>query len=222
MCHPTIQPGSISFRDPASHINGTLDLGDGASCDSCHGEAGISAPPVDLLGQTERTAPGVGAHRQHLGPSDWHREVTCSNCHVVPTDVGDAGHIDGDNVAEVPFDSFNPQATYDRAATTCRNLYCHGDARGQNGTMNWVEDVTLTCTSCHSTGRGLGDEHGEHLGEGVSCFECHADVVDSNMNVIGAALHINARRDVRIRRGGTFDPATRRCTNLACHGAERW
>ena len=45
------------------------------------------------------------AHREHLGVSDWRRSLLCSDCHSVPTAVDTPGHLDGDDVAEVPFDS---------------------------------------------------------------------------------------------------------------------
>jgi predicted CxxxxCH...CXXCH cytochrome family protein len=227
-CHATIRPGGATpdtavFLDPASHINGRLEVSAANSCDSCHGGGGAASPPRDLEGNTEPTAQRVGAHVAHLAGSDWRREIVCTNCHVVPAEVGSAGHIDGDNQAEVPFDAMNPVGTYAAATATCQNLYCHGNGRASNGAMVWNQPTTLDCNSCHgTTGRALGDGHGEHLGEGVPCAECHQAVVDRNRNIIGAPLHINGARDVRIARGGTYDPAQRRCTNLACHGSERW
>jgi predicted CxxxxCH...CXXCH cytochrome family protein len=225
-CHPTMAPG-MRFIAPERHINGIVDLNGGgpgaAACDSCHGSDGVAAPPRDLDGNTDRTSPGVGAHRAHLGASDWHREITCSNCHVEPTAVDAPGHIDGDGQAEVPFNPLNASATYTPATATCGNLYCHGNGRASTGTMVWTQAQTLGCTSCHGvTGGTLSGRHGTHFAEGFECVECHRDVVDRGRTIIGPARHVDGARDVSIARGGTFDPAQRRCTNLACHGAENW
>lgn len=223
-CHPTIQPGTNTFLDPASHINGVVDLkpdADGA-CDSCHGSGGNAAPPKDLAGNTAKSAPGVGAHRDHLGTSTWRREITCSQCHVVPTTVGSPGHLDGDNIAEVIFDGLSSGAVYTKSTTTCSNVYCHGNGYNTTGTMNWTQDLTLNCDSCHnsSTLSGQSGDHRRHRNQ--SCNECHESVVDANKNIIAADLHVDGIKQVKIRRGGTFDPATRRCTNLACHENETW
>ena len=108
-CHPTMEEGSMTFRDPTRHIDGVVDVIVGVGgCTSCHGSATSSAPPTDLDGNTARTFAGVGAHQAHLAASDWRHEITCSNCHVVPTDIDSPGHRDGDNVAEVPFDALTP------------------------------------------------------------------------------------------------------------------
>lgn len=223
-CHPTMEEGSLTFRDPASHINGVVDFVDpGATggCTTCHGSTN-SAPPKDLSGDLERTAAGVGAHQNHLGPSTWHHEVTCTSCHVVPTTVDAPGHRDGDNIAELTFDGMNPTATYTAATTTCATLYCHGNGRASTGTISWLAQGPLGCTSCHATdGNGMSGDHRKHVREGLSCDDCHRDVVNAAMTIIAADLHIDGVHEVTMQQG-TFDPATRRCTNTGCHGTETW
>lgn len=226
-CHPTMEEGSMTFRDAASHINGVVDLvGGGATggCTSCHGSTN-AAPPKDLDGNTDRTAAGVGAHQVHLAPSTWHRDMTCSNCHTVPTSVDAPGHRDGDNVAELPFDPLNPAGVYSPATTTCSSLYCHGNGRGNTGTISWLAQGALGCGSCHSTnGTGMSGSHRRHIGEeGMRCSQCHSTVVDANMGIIGATLHVNGVRDVKLTTG-TYNPATRGCSGLGagCHGPETW
>lgn len=227
-CHPTVQPGTREFLDPASHINGVVDVNtDALACDGCHGGGGVSAPPKALDGSTGRTDRGVGAHREHLGTSSWHRTLQCVNCHVVPTATSDPGHIDGDNRAEITFDAFNPVAVYAFAAARCDNLYCHGNGRDSTGTMVWTDDVTLGCTSCHAMtaggGTGLQGKHKKHFDEGAgNCVECHQPVIDAGKTIVAPNLHINGLRDIGFARGGTWNPADRRCSNLACHGSERW
>jgi predicted CxxxxCH...CXXCH cytochrome family protein len=231
-CHPTVSAADNRvFLDPSRHINGIVEVSDGSggACDSCHGSDGESAPPRDIAGNTDRASIGVGAHREHLALSAWRREINCSNCHVVPTEFGDPGHVDGDNVAEVPFDALNPTATVDLAAGTCSNLYCHGTGRGNNGSASWTDTTVLDCKSCHQSpnvgqnANGMSGEHDKHIRDKrVDCVECHAEVVDGNRNIIAGPLHIDGQRSILMPKGGDWNPSNRRCSNMACHENETW
>jgi predicted CxxxxCH...CXXCH cytochrome family protein len=220
-----MEEGSLTFRDPSSHINGVVDFvaGVAGDCTSCHGSPSSSAPPKDLSGDTAPTAQGVGAHAAHLAPSTWRRAMTCSNCHVVPTSVDSPGHRDPDNLAEVIFDTLNPAGTYSTATATCSNQYCHGTGAGNNGTEVWNVPGALACGGCHSmTGTGMSGDHRRHIGEeNMRCSECHADVVSANQTIIGASLHVNGVHEVKMA-NGTFNAITRDCSNTGCHGTERW
>jgi predicted CxxxxCH...CXXCH cytochrome family protein len=137
--------------------------------------------------------------------------------------------MDGDNIAEVPFDALNPTATVELATGTCSNLYCHGNGRGSNGTMDWTVASPMNCNSCHQSPNpgqaagGMSGEHDKHIrDEDLACVECHAAVVDANRQIIAPAMHVDGLRNVLIPTGGSFDPANRRCSNLACHENERW
>jgi len=225
-CHPTMEEGSLTFRDPASHINGIVDVVDAGAtggCTSCHGSAMSSAPPRDLAGNTANTAPGVGAHQAHLATANWHRAITCSNCHRVPTAVNSPGHLDGDNVAELVFDLLNPAGVYTKATATCSNQYCHGTGRGNTGTKSWITPGALACGACHSmTGTGMSGDHSRHInGERMKCSECHGDVVNAAQTIINANLHVNGVHEVKMA-NGTFNAATRACSNTGCHGTETW
>jgi predicted CxxxxCH...CXXCH cytochrome family protein len=176
----------------------------------------------DLAGNTDPTAPGVGAHRAHVGPSEWRRELYCSQCHVVPVNIGDPGHVDGDNVAEITFDGLNPQGTFDRATSTCSNLYCHGNGWNQLGTKTWTQPGALNCTSCHNTnGEEMSGKHKKHFEKGYDCVDCHRDVINAQRAIITPDLHLNGVHDVKMAQG-TYDPATRFCTNIACHNNKKW
>jgi len=107
-CHPTMNPGQDRMvAYPELHIDGHLDVVNTAPCDSCHGNAGQSAPPKDTLGNTATTFKGVGAHAQHLTKSSsWHAPLDCTQCHKVPAGINDQGHIDSALPAEIVFDTF--------------------------------------------------------------------------------------------------------------------
>jgi predicted CxxxxCH...CXXCH cytochrome family protein len=223
-CHPTMEENSLVFRDPTSHINGTIDLvGAGATggCTTCHGSTN-SAPPKDLAGNTAPTSLGVGAHQAHLASSNWRHAITCSSCHVVPTTVDAPGHRDGDNKAELDFDTMNPIGNY--TAGTCSTMYCHGNGRGGNGTIGWLAPGPLACTSCHPvSGVGMSGKHQKHVrDERMLCSECHQTVVNANQAIINADLHVNGVHEVKMATG-TYNPGTRQCSNLqGCHGNKGW
>ncbi len=224
-CHPTMENGNQTFRDPMSHINGVVDVDPsvGGGCSSCHGSAASSAPPKDLAGNTANTSPRVGAHEKHAGVSNWHREIACSSCHLVPVTDSESRHRDGDNIAEVKFDGLNPTGVFTRATSTCSTSYCHGNGRGSNGTVVWNAPGAKTCTSCHATsGTGMSGRHRKHIGdERMKCSECHGTVVNSQQTIINANLHINGVHEIKMA-NGTFDATARTCANTGCHETERW
>ncbi|HEU4730168.1 MAG TPA: CxxxxCH/CxxCH domain-containing protein [Kofleriaceae bacterium] len=224
-CHPTMEENSLNFRDPASHINGVVDVVTTAAtggCTSCHGSATNAAPPRDLAGNTATTAPTVGAHQAHLAANNQYHAVVCTSCHTVPQTVDAPGHMDGDNVAEVKFDALNPQGTYTKATATCSTMYCHGNGRGGNGTIAFTQAGPLACNACHATnGTGMSGRHSLHLGEGIRCNGCHRDVVDQNMTIIKGDLHVNGVHEVKMA-NGTWNATARSCSNTGCHGTKSW
>lgn len=223
-CHPTMEENSLVFRNPDSHINGTVEVTAAPAtggCTSCHGrEETNAAPPLDLTGNAARTSLGVGAHQEHLKTSTWRHAIPCSACHVVPTALDSPGHRDGDNKAEVKFDTMNPQGTY--ANGTCSTMYCHGNGRGSTGSMSWLATGPLQCGACHSvTGTGMSGDHARHLQRGITCSQCHATVVDANRNIITADLHIDGKHEVKMA-AGTWNVMTRSCSGTGCHNTKRW
>jgi len=226
-CHPTMEENSLTFRDPASHINGVVDVvmqGATGGCTSCHGSANSSAPPKDLKGATATTTATVGAHQAHLAASTSYHQVVCASCHTVPQTVDAPGHIDGDNIAEVKFDTLNPAGAYTKATATCSTMYCHGNGRGGNGTIAFTAAGPLACTSCHATnGTGMSGRHRTHLGGDVNmrCSGCHAEVVDANMKIIKGDLHVNGVHEVKMA-NGTWNATARTCSNTGCHGTKSW
>jgi predicted CxxxxCH...CXXCH cytochrome family protein len=104
---------------------------------ACHGEGGTAAPPRDTSGRSDTASIGVGAHRQHLQGSTWHKNFECATCHKVPVEVGDVGHIfdaQGNRLplpAAVIFTGMGAGASWDHDTATCTSSYCHGDTLHQ-------------------------------------------------------------------------------------------
>jgi predicted CxxxxCH...CXXCH cytochrome family protein len=220
-CHPTMEEGSMTFRDPESHIDGIVQQVPAGTCTMCHGSPTSSAPPNDLHGGSSKTTRGVGAHTAHLMTSDWHRAVACSSCHKVPLMVTSPGHMDG--ITQVVFTPLNPAAVYTTGTAKCTNLYCHGNGRGNNGTATWINPGALGCTACHSTnGTNMSGAHRTHIADhGIKCAQCHGTVVDVNQKIINANLHINGAHEIKMA-NGTWDASRGRCQNVGCHGTKDW
>lgn len=189
-------------------------------CLYCHGgqDNNSGAPPLGLRGETLRSSVAVGAHTVHLTESPSHTAWECSVCHIVPTSWNDPGHIDG--TAEVHFSTTaGSSAAYSSTTTTCSSLYCHGTGRSVSGSVSWTSTTALTCRSCHGyydNPRMSSGEHGEHLSEGVRCYQCHQTVVNSSNEIIGKSAHINGSPTVSLV-SGTYNPSTRTCGISECH-----
>jgi hypothetical protein len=187
------------------------------ACNTCHGSEMNAAPPEDLAGNTSTDVVTVGAHQAHLTGDTWttFHEISCSTCHVMPTNYSDPGHVnDGTPNAEVVFDNFATndgklETNWSHDTATCSNSYCHGafsfskDASsnqfayadsvivGNNRDMIWnsVGSGQADCGTCH----GLPPTgHAAY----PACSTCHGSVVDANNNIIDKTKHINGQIDV--------------------------
>lgn len=210
-CHPNAKPG-LGFAEPQRHIDGVLDVS--VECTTCHGSNGNPAPPVDVAGRTSTSLRTVGAHRSHLGPSTWHLEFKCNDCHLVPTRWDDPGHIDL-APAELTWSAHatakgaNP--TFD--GVTCSGAYCHGAtiAGGSNKTPTWTDlsGAQKACGTCHS----LPPTSIPHLPSMTlaQCGTCHPAVINTSVQWVDPSLHINGLVEVTGGACGTchdLPPAT--------------
>jgi hypothetical protein len=69
----------------------------------------------------------------------------------------------------------------------------------------------------------MSGRHRTHLGGEVNlkCSACHSQVVDQNMNILNADLHVNGVHEVKMA-SGTWNATTRSCSNTGCHGTKSW
>jgi len=207
------------------------DLSGVPECVRCHYNPTGSQPSVD---SEAARAPEVGAHLSHLdrdGNGATAHNITtpvaCSDCHVVPSGVGDAGHInDGTAGAELTFSGravLKGQSPDWNNITpgACTNTYCHaptlpnGTADGANRAPDFSTPVmtgaaTNDCVQCHQAPPDPSVIT-SHQGKGLAnCVECHVDTdsYDSGTDTYtfgDLTKHINGSLDVSA------------CT--ACHGA---
>ena len=197
------------------------------ACNTCHGDFTnplLVAPPRALSGAILPNERGVGAHTKHLSGNLLGMAVECSECHVIPNGFDDPIHIDQTPGAELVFgvlaklqtnvpDGFNyqsslgdfiPNPSFDLAAGTCANIYCHGYFK--NGNLTNVVSFTAessgsACGTCHgdpTTGNPLPktvQQGGVHP-PNQNCEICHGDVVSVQGNtytIIDKNKHINGK-----------------------------
>lgn len=196
-CHPDADAeGGIA--DASLHIDGTVDVIDfeDEGCASCHGtNPDAPAPPPALDGSTDTTARGVGAHDVHLSGTARSRAVTCSDCHVVPSEALDAGHFDNALPAEV---SFGPMAELGGSTPAwdgerCENVYCHGSilAGGSATSPKWtqVDGSQNQCGSCHGF-----PPPAPHTAW-TRCDRCHSNV-NASGDIVDPTTHVDGVVDV--------------------------
>lgn len=197
LCHGDVVGPDMEIIDRLRHVDGIVDVIDPETlaCNACHGSE-TAAPPSDLAGQFETSAPGVGAHATHLQGSDRARAVACAECHRVPTTVGAPGHMDDDGPAEIVFSgparAFDAQPSY--ANGVCSNTFCHGDSfvgtRASGGSVTrprWttVDGSQASCGGCHAL-----PPPPPHPVEAEDCSRCHENI-DENGTFTHPELHVD-------------------------------
>jgi predicted CxxxxCH...CXXCH cytochrome family protein len=179
-------------------VDGIVDVRLDEDCASCHGTEN-PAPPRDLAGRTETALRTVGAHQTHVLGTERSRPVACAECHLVPEQVLDPGHLDTDVPAEVALSgaavAFGGEARYTNG--TCENTSCHGavfpDGRA-SGASNpvplWtrVDGTEAACGACH----GLPPPAPHPRGElNPICNSCHRNVEPDNTTFNRPDLHVD-------------------------------
>ncbi len=203
MCHPKVVDADKKLVDRSRHIDGQISLGDeSGKCNGCHGGPDNPAPPRDLHGNTDPTMVSVGLHQNHVrAASGLSAPVPCSACHLVPSTVYDAGHIDAPLPARVfpatpaymgQAIADGAMATWDHDKGTCTNVYCHGGGTkilaDQTPTIQRIRSWTDTtakpeCGTCH----GIPPQDGlkGHVGASLAtCFQCHPSTIDAHGDLI--------------------------------------
>jgi len=211
-------PGSGDEADPIEAATSEAGRADAEAtdsalaqaCGSCHGLGDDPAPPPDLAGSSDPTAPGVGAHAAHLAPAGAFPAVRCKHCHVVPNRLDDPGHVDDARPADVTFSGLptvGVEARYEGGACLVR---CPGAAlhEGPRWSPTWTAGA-IACGDCH----GMPPTPPHPLA--ADCGRCHLDVADASGAIVDPDLHgdsiVNAPHGAHMHHLGP--PAT---ADLAC------
>ncbi len=197
-CHGETAGPNLTIVAAERHIDGVLQLTP-KGCTACHGSEENAAPPVDLDGGTDPTTVSVGVHQAHLSGGAFSRPVSCSDCHVVPAEIGDPGHTDDDDgIAEVRFSGVSvargAEPIWDRESASCSASYCHGSRAwgGSGSDVVWTAPQTeqAECGSCH----GLPPPR-PHVAD-TDCERCHTETAGPGMTIANRSLHVNGVVDI--------------------------
>ena len=221
-CHPDTVNADGTIKDATKHVNGVLDVANMA-CNGCHGNASASpitpkdeAPPQDTHGLTATTSLTVGAHQSHLAaPANFSAPIDCTECHVVPASIGEAGHMDGVVGGDVTFGTLaktsGSTAIWTQGTGTCTNVYCHGAKQtgGSDTTPTWnvVNGTQAACGTCH----GAPPTANAHPASTL-CAYCHT--VTCNLDCVNGGA--GSFKDKTKHINGTVDVVSQACNS--CHG----
>ncbi len=197
-CHAEVVAANNTIRDRQRHVDGKVDVDVPEACDACHGADGDPAPPPDLMGNTDTSAMGVGAHRAHLTGNGRSRPLQCGECHLVPTETQSPGHLDTALPAEVQFgagpaSAFLAEPEYREGG--CAQTFCHGDSfiggrpsGGSHTRPQWTDssDSAASCQSCH----GMPPPEPHPQLDVEVCGACHQSFGEGN-RVLHPERHID-------------------------------
>jgi predicted CxxxxCH...CXXCH cytochrome family protein len=196
-CHgDVVAPDNRTIIAKALHVNGSVDTTTGATCTSCHG-GDNPAPPVDTRGVVSTAFASVGAHQTHVLGTERSRAVPCAECHQVPKEVLEAGHVDSALPAELTFSgvALAHGATPSYEQGTCQSTSCHGAvfpeghlSGGSNTAPTWnrVNGMEAACGSCH----GIPPPRPHPL-PGNPCQNCHENVAEDGLSFTHPELHVD-------------------------------
>ncbi len=215
-CHGTDLTGGTA----STGCDDCHDPGWEADCTYCHGglDNSTGAPPVDIDG----SAIGLSfdAHGDHVEDTAWHVAWDCDQCHALPTDALDSGHLFISDttaaVAEVDLSAgLSDAGTY--GSGSCADLYCHGDGAGTLGSASTSGSVA--CGDCHgkaTTADTLSGIHEVHVDGGADCDDCHADTASGSTGFSDVSQHVDGEIDIALTTGMTWDGVDT-CSGT-CHG----
>jgi predicted CxxxxCH...CXXCH cytochrome family protein len=241
-CHANVVNSSLQIIGKNLHVNGVVDTlrRDPAVCDACHGPGGFActschggidnqtgAPPDGLRGETLTTQIAVGAHTAHVQTAAIAGTYDCDQCHLKPVTFTDPGHLGADSIAEIVWGGIAGSGSiWNRTAKTCSSTYCHGKFSGGDGTNTpiWTASGQAHCGSCHDIGidpASLLWKHNVHINWfGLACADCHAGVIDLQLNFVNKNLHVNGVVDTLRRDPVVCDKCHKTGPDqcVRCHG----
>lgn len=211
LCHSdTVRPNG-TIADINEHINGVVKAPAKTEvCLQCHDQPPGRSP----LGTPEERRDHIGAHQTHLVDQPLSTNVTCDNCHEVPTPENNlTGHLDADRSrAEVKFSALAIAAegtppSFDPEQMICSGVYCHGATLG-GGKMkeprwNDTDSIAKECDSCHGAPPPLPHIQPQHAlshraeQSALACFQCHDKTAGPNQTIADKTTHVNGVIDVK-------------------------
>lgn len=206
-CHPKVYPDDLIS---GTHADGTVEVvidetlgGKGAKYDRTTGSCTVEC-------HTQK-----GKHQNPVWAKD--KNFTCNDCHSSPP----ANHFSG------PCSKCHPGVNDTGTAMLDTTFHI-------NGVIDLGRDGSRRCGMCHGVTDDPNDpwpasgahpvHHGSTLSAALPCTSCH--MVPMNVTDKGhfdqGPIPVITFGGLATARGAkpTFDPTTKTCRNVACHGAE--
>ena len=173
-CHPKVIDASGNIIDASRHVDGKISLGDeSGTCSACH-----ALDPAKLS----------GAHLGHMTATlELRGPLSCADCHRVPTQVTDPGHIDKAGPAQIIFGSLasanGAQPMW--SGSSCNNTWCHGSAQ-----PSWSDGPSAAyCGTCHAIPPAT-PAHSPNLVL-TDCVKCHPTTMDASGAFVRGGTHLD-------------------------------
>lgn len=241
-CHtvPTgdAYPPEHTSTDPAvcasCHSHNSTSGSFSGGCTTCHGFPPVLNVPggpngYAKTGTYDYVASGVfkdetkTAHDVHAGKNPY--GFKCAECHAGNRHA--SGNFQQVFIAKTGIlaatGGMVPQ--YNTSTSNCSSVYCHSNGDGgtpNNTTFTWTSPAgSLGCTGCHgSTSTSANPittgKHGAHVDE-LACTECHAKTISTSTSFSNRSNHVNGMKDYSGSRAGSYNSATKQCSNVYCH-----
>ncbi|UFS70324.1 CxxxxCH/CxxCH domain-containing protein [Geomonas sp. RF6] len=229
-CHSGTVDANGNVIDTVRHANGAKDI----VVDSRWAIPGRPAPSYD---RATKTCDNLYCHSDGTTDPDpvkllpWNEHGTeCNSCHGHPRGSCSAsGCHDGrtDNIGKVWVlpPSYGNISSYHwplgqewKASTPMFPSEGPGTARA-NSHMRHLQ-TNFTCDECHKDTIRQGTDGSSCLGAG--CHVSGQPLPTGSMKEVShlkGEFHVNYKKDVSFKQGGSYDPDRKTCSNTACHTA---
>ncbi|SNB47719.1 CxxxxCH/CxxCH domain-containing protein [Geobacter sp. DSM 9736] len=219
-CHSGTLDGSGGITDKKKHVNGTKDV--------------VMAPQWNIVGRpaasydpVTKNCNNVYCHSDGTSSPDtvrpfaWTTHGTdCNTCHGHPRgscNVADChdGRTDATGKTWVLPSTYGNRTSYKwprgqewKAAIPMFPNKGPGAARANSHSRH--TETNFTCDQCHASTIVNG-----------TCNDCHVDGIPAGsmgeVAHLNAEFHANKGKDVVFKKGGSYNPVTKTCSNTACH-----
>ncbi|MBM3214732.1 hypothetical protein FJZ36_07450 [Candidatus Poribacteria bacterium] len=207
ICHADHKHSATAATNPkdfsAAHVD--LSLGDFIrSNERCQVACHEPFSWQERCNDCHETPPKTGDHLDHVDKPN----VMCVSCH---------GTISHDRPVTAPPGYYDPDgvvtiAAFDEMTGDCQSN-CHLNNDGSQEMRRW------DCRSCHGTPPTTG-AHADHDAFNMGCRTCHAGHVHNSSAVIHPLQF--SRAAVELSLSGTYDRASRSCSDVGCHRNDLW
>ncbi|MGB8930709.1 MAG: CxxxxCH/CxxCH domain-containing protein [Anaeromyxobacteraceae bacterium] len=221
-CHGGYTGTIMATGKHGNHANNAGLIGKNYECDDCHATtvAGGATPTVDYAGgqHVDRTKDVSIQSRGTFPSTDTTASCSATYCHSSgrPTSTG----------STTP-SKWAPVTWSDAAwgaGTSC--LKCHGTYTSSDGATygGWLSNFGEPNYTSGGPNVVNSNSHKKHATSAATCAICHQQTTANGTTINSLfAIHTDGQRQVtwdtdRTTGGALYDPSTKKCSSVTCHG----